>query len=407
MMKAVLFILTLAIASQGYFAHAQFFAKVEQGYFYNGNLIRADLVAEKRLRVEKDDEFKETAKLYMDMISKEISEGDYGTWKERGSKYLEDGKTEIVENQDIDHSECNPRAPVGFGDATYKHVNEYIMLRSSSSQAIKDAIYDIPAENVTSGWTLIRSTGDLYTEEMSVDVFPSLFEDSGSKIIRVVCESCDSIPHQEIFYKRLTPAPADMLDIIERDWRSSGNTFNVDFKLYSSYSDATNDENAWTFCGGFNVEGQGFPGTCGPLGEVADQWMSIDIKELQSPELGQLDVAIFVESAIAADDIASWELELEEERMNSPEEAKKRGLCWHLPLRDDRRACWRACDVGVNGSDLGALKLCEELKLKGQYWKATNYALEAEVLEGTGPDKAAKPTHALGSDTGLPGLGTY
>lgn len=406
-MKAVLFILTLAIASQDYLAHAQFFAKVEQGYFYNGNLIRADLAAEKRLRVEKDEEFQATAKMHMDMISKEISEGDYNTWKERGSKYLEDGKTEIVENQDIDHSECNPRAPVGFGDATYKHVNEDIMLRSSSSQAIKDAIYDFPAENVTSGWTLIRSTGDLYTEETSVDEFSSLFEDSSSKIIRVVCESCDSLSHQEIFYKRLTPAPADMLDIIERDWRSSSNTFNVDFKLYSSYSDAANDENAWTFCGGFNVEGQGFPGTCGPLGEVTDQWMSIDIKELQSPEFGQPDVAIFVESAMAADDIASWEQELEEERMNNPQEAKKRGLCWHLPLRDDRRACWRACDAGVNGGDLGALKLCEDLKSKGQYWKATNYALEAEVLEGTGPDKAVKPTHALGSDTGLPGLGTY
>jgi hypothetical protein len=89
------------------------------------------------------------------------------------------------------------------------------------------------------------------------------------------------VSHQDIYYRRFDtdglPAKFDLLKLMKNNWFSdgkiSGNTFNVDFKLYSTYADAVADTNAWTFCN-FDDPTVGFPRVCGPTGYVGWQWSS-------------------------------------------------------------------------------------------------------------------------------------
>jgi hypothetical protein len=105
-------------------------------------------------------------------------------------------------------------------------------------------------------------------------------------IIRRVCSSCTSEPHRDIYYKRLTPLPplgtnstageVYFLDTFMNQWRDNVNgvpfnVLNVDFKLYSTYQDALDDTNAWTYCS-YNYDHLGFPRDCGPKGWVGNQW---------------------------------------------------------------------------------------------------------------------------------------
>ena len=68
-------------------------------------------------------------------------------------------------------------------------------------------------------------------------------------------------------YKRLTcmPHALDPHTLFTSYWSDTYNTFNTDFKLYSSEDDAIADANAWTFCN-FNDNDVGFPRDCGPSG---------------------------------------------------------------------------------------------------------------------------------------------
>jgi hypothetical protein len=382
----------------------QFYGRTEQGYFYNGNLARADIANEKREIRLQNGEFKEYAEEMVSQLTSEAYMEEYNTWKERGSAFLEDGETPIPENENFGKSHVNPRTPLGFGNPLYQQVHFNILLEDSISPFADAALNDeVPLETVDSGWILIRSIGEVYDSDMRPNDFQTLYNASPNKIIRVVCESC--IPsHKEVFYKRLTAAPNDLLDIIENNWRTSDNTFNVDFQLFSSYDDAIDGSNPWSHCSGFNVPDQGFPGTCGPDGAVVDQWINMAKRNAQP------DVAILVEDANASDDayvIPAWEMAFENELTVDPEKAKQLGLCWHLPFRDTRRACWRACDYGENGDNLGASKLCRNLRLKGQLWKSQRNAEDSEVEEGVEEEKKIKYSHALGLDQGLPNLGTY
>merc|ERR1712003_143091 len=51
----------------------------------------------------------------------------------------------------------------------------------------------------------------------------------------------------------------------------TNNVLGVDFNLFSTYEDAENDENPWTFCN-YNDPTMGFPRDCGPSGYRAHQW---------------------------------------------------------------------------------------------------------------------------------------
>jgi hypothetical protein len=98
-------------------------------------------------------------------------------------------------------------------------------------------------------------------------------------IIRRTCASCRSIPHRDIYYKHLTtiPPPQD-LNFIDMFMDQFSNNhvgeLNVDFAIYSTYQDALDGTNAWTYCRYDHVVG--FPAYCGPTG-WADQWNSYTI----------------------------------------------------------------------------------------------------------------------------------
>ena len=85
------------------------------------------------------------------------------------------------------------------------------------------------------------------------------------------CANCVT-SHQSIYYRRITPFPTGFslyVNIITQ-WLSTSNVLNVDFYLYSSWSDLQNDVNRWQYCN--YADGVGFPRDCGPTGMVSDQW---------------------------------------------------------------------------------------------------------------------------------------
>jgi len=138
----------------------------------------------------------------------------------------------------------------------------------------------IPSEDYyidTSKWTFI--VGEGFDEEgpiLDARMFKAMFEaqDESFRIVRRVCPSCSGT-HRDIYYKRLTAMSDDfdLLDTLMNDWSDEGNTFNVDFSLYSSLMDAYYDENRWEFCNFSNI-GIGFPNECGPIELVGGNWNS-------------------------------------------------------------------------------------------------------------------------------------
>jgi len=396
------FLVITAIVSS---AHGHFFTKTEQGNYYSGNHAIAEITEDKRAIRISSDEFKSVAKSIVSELVLEQETSKYNTWKERGSHVLEDGITPIDENKNFGKSSVDPRVPVGFGNLLEQRNFDVFVEDPGVSPFVFEALDGIPLESFETGWILVQGIGDLYNSNAvgGDELFNEHFMPNQVKLIRIVCESCVA-SHKEVFYRRLTNPPADMLDIIAKTWRSSGNIFGDDFKLYSTYNDAVEDTNAWTSCGGFDVSDQGFPGTCGPTTPVEDQWINMERRN------GQPDVAIFVQNSTASSDAfirSDWEVEFEEHLSTNPSNDKALGLCWHIPLMDTRRECWWACEYGERTNNLGALKLCLNLRHKGQVWKSRNFASDSESEEGIEEEGIIKFTHALGSDEGFPSLGTY
>ena len=85
------------------------------------------------------------------------------------------------------------------------------------------------------------------------------------------CLNCTNT-HKTIYYKRITPIPPgfSMYYQMVQTWTSAYNVLNLDFKLYSSYSDYSNDINAWTICNYDKL--LPFPRDCGPSALVTNQW---------------------------------------------------------------------------------------------------------------------------------------
>jgi hypothetical protein len=102
-------------------------------------------------------------------------------------------------------------------------------------------------------------------------------------IIRRTCASCRSDAHKDIYYKRISPLPPKLedgaedavyfLDQFMNQWTSSYNVLGTDFKLFSTYEDALNDTNEWTYCN-YDYPNVGFPRDCGPTGYVGNEWNS-------------------------------------------------------------------------------------------------------------------------------------
>jgi len=100
-----------------------------------------------------------------------------------------------------------------------------------------------------------------------------LLADASEQIIYRHCKYCKE-SHKHIYYKRITAWPADLniANLFMGDWLQPGNERGVDFNLYSTYEDAMNEVNAWTYCN-YGAT-YGFPLDCGPTGFVGCQWTS-------------------------------------------------------------------------------------------------------------------------------------
>ena len=147
-------------------------------------------------------------------------------------------------------------------------------------------------------WTPVASQGSLYDADGNVDAnqFRTIWASSPNHILHRKCLDC--VPsHQDIYYRRFDgvgglPSDLDLLETVKSRWFDSPhNSFNVDFKLYSSYVDAINDTNAWTFCN-FNDPGVGFPRDCGPMGAVGGNWNSF------SGRRNELNLGFYVETLV-------------------------------------------------------------------------------------------------------------
>jgi hypothetical protein len=141
------------------------------------------------------------------------------------------------------------------------------------------------ASPVGEGWSPVLSKGAYGVYDVGGAAFAKALADSPSKILRRDCASCEDVAMREIFYKRLTPVGTfDLLGCIKSNWTDTpGNTFHVDFELYSSLGDALEgnaSKSAWTFCNFDDAKlqnvGVGFARDCGPRGGEAlgMQWNS-------------------------------------------------------------------------------------------------------------------------------------
>jgi len=386
---AILFITT---------TNGEFFGKKNSNLFLNENHLNEKIRLADRDQRLADRDFRIENNRATELATTAADLKEYEIWMERGSKYMEDGVQLIPENNKKNRHACDPRMPVCFGDIDCKVVKESMMkFPITEYKQLKFDSVDI--ETVESGFILVSAMGKGYHTVTRRDEFLELFNANEKKnqLVRIVCESCDERTHREVFYRRITDPPVDLLSIIESDWRSSDNVHESDFDLYSSYSDAVSETNAWTYCGGFDNSTYhvGFPGNCGPDGPVWGQYLDFTTR------INQLDVSIYVVDATANEtffDRPLWEVETELEFEADREFANELDSCKQIPQMDMRRACWRACDAGEASNNIGAAKLCSKLQVFGDERRVLRERYELDVYgEGEPRGSFMKPTHPLGA----------
>ncbi len=100
-------------------------------------------------------------------------------------------------------------------------------------------------------------------EQTYIDNALQALHESGNGIVRMMCTDCE-VGYQDVYYKRITAAPDDLMSILLYDFKSKAkNILNRDFKIYSSYEDALNNTNAWEVCETPSQK-MGFPAQCKP-----------------------------------------------------------------------------------------------------------------------------------------------
>jgi hypothetical protein len=121
-----------------------------------------------------------------------------------------------------------------------------------------------------SGWTQLAGREALDMESpLGQSAFKLLFDASSSKILQRICPYC-YVSHRNIFYKRVTLVPQDfdlLGTLLYSNEAMVGNTWGVDFEMYSTYDDALEGVNAWMCPNGVYKDEAGFPGDCSPTGE--------------------------------------------------------------------------------------------------------------------------------------------
>jgi len=95
-------------------------------------------------------------------------------------------------------------------------------------------------------------------------------------IIYRACESCVST-HKKIFYRRLTTVPDELNlqdNVLYSSRKVTGNVWDVDFSLHSTYEDALNNKNPWKCPGDTFIYSDTFYGRCSPDGTRVDNQRS-------------------------------------------------------------------------------------------------------------------------------------
>ena len=173
------------------------------------------------------------------------------------------------------------------GRTTYEDFKEFKKTVVGNGQC-DNAMANLFVENgyeidpVVPGWTQVYGRGSLYYPLESHDEFWSYQSYAtyvGEPVFYVLrkCLSCRQESHKYIIYKRYTAVPPDLdiKDLFLANWfDTNGNTFHVDFDLFSTMEDAENGVNKWQFCN-FNDREIGFPRDCGPTGRVSGEWNSL------------------------------------------------------------------------------------------------------------------------------------
>ena len=89
--------------------------------------------------------------------------------------------------------------------------------------------------------------GELIEQTYIDNALQALYE-SGNGIVRMMCSDCE-VGYQDVYYKRITAVPDDLMITLLYDFKSKAkNILNRDFKIFSSYEDALNNTNAWEVC---------------------------------------------------------------------------------------------------------------------------------------------------------------
>lgn len=184
-----------------------------------------------------------------------------------------------------------------FPNPTDWSVTECVHRRRIETVLKKPPLYPADFDNTFVLALFQEPNGRTYT--IGKPDFNFRFQTSNYHIILRVCPSC--LPYyQEIYYRRFTGLyNFQPYDYMTYSWSIDGrNTPLKDFKLYSSFADAWNDNNAWQGCGDKHAPGLGFPGDCSDATQFEtnpdDQYNSFSIEGKPARPGGQNDYAFYI-----------------------------------------------------------------------------------------------------------------
>ena len=174
-----------------------------------------------------------------------------------------------------------------------------------------------------SPWEPIVGTGKFYMGNIpskKLPRFDELFYESRHKIARRICADCVPDTYKDVYYRRVDDSVGEAMGashsipnlapILLGNFQPYGideNVFNVDFKIYSSYEDALNDNNPWEYCEWLPPQTYGFPGNCKPNRsdpDVTHHTSRIDSSGNHAG--GRQHVSFYSETVVEPENIDTW-----------------------------------------------------------------------------------------------------
>lgn len=177
----------------------------------------------------------------------------------------------------------------------YQYLFGLVALSMRSSVAIATPAPTPAPTDIQPEWVPFYNTGTFASEDdvVSNAELVEIWSRSPNQLIHRKCPACTQ-SHQDIYYRRFDtnglPQYMDLLSTMTETWSSFGNQeiLGQTFKLYSTYNDAINNTNAWTYCN-YDLEGVGFPRECGVTGHTGGQYNSMNLPSYS-------DIAFYVEA---------------------------------------------------------------------------------------------------------------